>query len=98
MSLLMLNEKDPKVLQAMYRYRSEVFKEGSLTVREKELIAMVVSSMLKCEKCFDYHVEAAKAAGATGTDVLEALEVLTYMSGPSAMIWTDSIDRAVEDP
>ena len=96
MSLTMLNEKDPDVLKALYAYRSKVFRKGPLGVKEKELIALSISSVLKCEKCLEYHVEAARRAGATGGEILDALEVAMYMTGPSAMIWTDYIDEAVE--
>lgn len=96
MSLTMLNSKDPEVLRALYAYRRKVFREGALGTKEKELIAMAVSSVLKCEKCLEYHAEAAKQAGATGDEILDALEVAMYMTGPSAMIWTDLIDEIVE--
>lgn len=96
MTLEMLGKKDPAVLRALYTYRHEVFKEGELTVREKELIAMAVSAVLKCDTCFEYHAEAAKKAGATGKQILEAQEVAMYMSGPSAMIFPEKLDELAE--
>ena len=96
MTLEMLGNKDPKVLHALHTYRREVFKAGELSVREKELIAMALSTVLKCDTCFEYHAEAAKAAGATGRQILEAQEVAMYMSGPSAMIAPKCLDKMVE--
>ena len=96
MTLEMLGNKDPKVLKALYAYRREVFKDGELSLREKELIAMAISSVTKCDICFEFHAEAAKAAGATGKQILEAQEVAMYMSGPSAMIAPKELDRLVE--
>ena len=96
MTLEMLGNKDPKVLHALHTYRKEVFKAGELSVREKELIAMAISSVTKCDVCFEYHAEAAKAAGATGRQILEAQEVAMYMTGPSAMIAPKGLDRMVE--
>ncbi|MCK9323004.1 MAG: carboxymuconolactone decarboxylase family protein [Candidatus Methanomethylophilaceae archaeon] len=95
MSLIMLGERDPKVLQAMYKYRNEVFKNGAVSVREKELLAMALSSVAKCEKCFEYHADAAIQAGATPQEILEIQEVVMYMTGPSAMIWSEKIDEYV---
>ena len=95
MSLTMLNEKDPKVLKSMYAYRREVFRDGTLSTKEKELIALALSSVKQCEKCLTHHAEEAKKNGATEQEILEALEVAMYMSGPSAMIWTEEIDRIV---
>ncbi len=96
MSLTMLNKRDPEVLKSLYDYRRKVFKEGSLTVREKELIAFAVAGVTKCEKCLDYHADRAKKEGATGEDLLEVLEVVTYMTGPSGMIWSGKIDEIVK--
>lgn len=96
MSLVMLNEKDPDTLRALYAYRKEVFRKGALSIKEKELIAVAISAVIKCEKCLEYHAEAAKNAGATGDEILDALEVAMYLAGPSSMIWSDYIDKAVE--
>jgi len=92
----MLNERDPDTVRALYAYRKEVFREGPLDIKVKELIALAISSVLKCEKCLEYHVEAAKRVGATGDEILDALEVAMYMTGPSAMIWSPYIDEAVK--
>ena len=51
--------------------------------------------MKQCEKCLTHHAEEAKNNGATEQEILEALEVAMYMFGPSAMIWTEEIDRIV---
>ena len=95
MSLVMLNEKDPEVLKSLYAYRRAVFKDGALSSKEKELIALALSCISKCEKCLTHHSEEAKKYGATEEEILEAIEVAMYMSGPSAMIWTEEIDKIV---
>ena len=95
MSLVILNEKDPEVLKSMYAYRRQVFKDGALSAKEKELIALALSCVSKCEKCFTHHAEEARKQGATETEMLEAIEVAMYMTGPSAMIWTEEIDKII---
>ena len=97
MSLKMLGERDPEVLQSLYRYRRTIMKDGALSVKQKELIALALSSATKCDKCLTHHAEQAKAAGATNQEILETLEVVMYMVGPSAMIWSEEIDNVVTD-
>lgn len=97
MSLDLLGKKDPKVLQALYRYKNEVLKEGALTSREKELIATAIASTLRCEKCLEFHAGAALEQGATNREIMEAIEVAMYLTGPSAMIWSDRIDDYIDD-
>jgi hypothetical protein len=43
MSLELLAKQEPKIIQALYRLKSEVFKDGALTTKEKELIATALS-------------------------------------------------------
>lgn len=95
MSLVMLNEKDPEALRSLYAYRRVIFKDGALSAKEKELIALALSCTLKCEKCLTHHAEEAKKQGATEEEILEAIEVAMYMTGPSAMIWSEEIDKLV---
>ena len=96
MTLEMLNRNDPDVLKSLYAYRREVFKDGELSLREKELIALAVSITTKCETCFEYRAEAAMKAGATPRQILETEEVVMYMTGPAAMIWSKKIDQFSE--
>lgn len=96
MSLKKLNEKDHDALAALYDYRRKVFKEGKLSAKDKEIIAFAIANVTKCEKCLDYHAEAAKKLGATSDELFEALEVVMYMTGPSAMIWSEKIDEIVD--
>ena len=96
MSLVMLNKKDPEVLKSLYAFRRKVFKDGALSAKEKELIALALSCSIKCEKCFDHHAEEAKKCGATEDEMLEAIEVAMYLTGPSAMIWTENIDKVID--
>lgn len=95
MSLVMLNNEDPEVLKSLYAYRRAVFKDGALSLKEKELIAVALACVSKCDKCLSHHSEAAKKAGATGKEILEAIEVAMYMTGPDAMIWSEKIDEVV---
>ncbi|HUL39703.1 MAG TPA: carboxymuconolactone decarboxylase family protein [Methanomassiliicoccales archaeon] len=93
MSLDVLAKQQPSVVNALYRYKHEVFKEGSLTVKEKELIAVAISMVLKCDVCLEVHAGEAKKLGATTEDLREAMTVAMYLSGPTAMIWSPIIDK-----
>ena len=70
--------------------------EQGLSVKEKELIALALSSASKCSKCFTYHSDRAREEGASDKEILETMEVVAYMVGPSGLIWSDLIDEAVD--
>jgi AhpD family alkylhydroperoxidase len=62
----------------------KVMKDGALTVREKELIALGIGIAQRCEPCIRLHVEKCLQAGATKEQVLEAASVAVMMAGGPA--------------
>ncbi|MDD1769558.1 MAG: carboxymuconolactone decarboxylase family protein [Methanomassiliicoccales archaeon] len=96
MSLELIAKQQPPVINALYKYKHVVFKEGALTVREKELIATAVSCVLKCDTCVETHAKDAIKAGATKEELREAMIVAMYLSGPSAVIFSPMIDEMIK--
>lgn len=46
-----------------------------LDVRTKELIAVAASVVAKCQPCLDYHISAARKAGASESDMKTAVNI-----------------------
>jgi len=97
MSLEQIAERRPEVVRAMYKFKNEVFKDGELSFREKELMAVAITAVLKCDGCFDLHSKKAIEAGATKGQILESLMVAMYLAGPSAVVGMPSIDRTLSE-
>jgi AhpD family alkylhydroperoxidase len=91
MSLELITEQQPEVIRAMYRFKNEVFKDNQLTFKQKELIAVAVTAVLKCDECFRVHALNAMEAGATKDEIRESLTVAMYLAGPSAVVGMPSI-------
>ena len=75
---------------AVYRKFAELeevtFKDGALTTREKELIAVGISIVNSCEPCLEWHVRQALTAGASEDQVVEAIGVAMEMGiGPTTV-------------
>ncbi|MEM2943826.1 MAG: carboxymuconolactone decarboxylase family protein [Methanomassiliicoccales archaeon] len=96
MSLELLSKQKPEVIRALYRLKVEVFKNGALPTKVKELIAVAIACLLRSEICLETHIEAAVANGATREEVQEAMLVAMYLAGPSAVVWTDKIDEHID--
>jgi AhpD family alkylhydroperoxidase len=62
----------------------KVMKEGALSLREKELVALGISLAVRCEPCIEAHVEKCLKAGASREQILEAASVAVVMSGGPA--------------
>ena len=96
MSLELLAKQSPSVITAMYKYRHEVFKEGAMSVKEKELAAVAVSCVLKCDLCLETHAKEAIKNGATKDEIREAIVVAMYLAGPTAGIWSPIVDEFIK--
>jgi AhpD family alkylhydroperoxidase len=58
-----------------------VMKDGALSLREKELIALAIGIALRCDPCINLHVKKCLDAGATREQIIEAASVVTMMQG-----------------
>jgi len=97
MSLTLLAKQQPEAVTKLYKLRHEVFQDGALSSKEKELIAVSLSCVLKCDTCLETHAKLAKDLGATKDELREAMLVAMYLFGPSTMVWSTKIDEILED-
>ncbi len=71
-------------------------KDGALSVREKELIALAIGLSVRCSPCINLHVEKCLKAGATGEQILEAAGVAVMMQGGPSFTHVPEVIRAIE--
>ncbi|WP_019176777.1 carboxymuconolactone decarboxylase family protein [Methanomassiliicoccus luminyensis] len=93
MSLTLIAKQQPSSINALFRLRNEVFKDGALSAKEKEIMAVCVSCLLKCDQCLETHAKLAKDLGATVDELREAMLVAMYLAGPSSVIWSPKVDE-----
>lgn len=77
----------PEADRAFWTFKREIFDEGALDRKTKELIAVAVSSMLRCRHCTRSHIQAAFKAGASKAEVAEALAVLWLIGSGVQIVW-----------
>ena len=79
-----LMEGIPDSINSLFEFINATQKEGVLTVREKELIAIGVSIYTRCEDCIAVHAQKALQAGCTRAEILEAAAMgIIFGGGPS---------------
>lgn len=83
-------EINKEINQKYVDFYREVFKEGSLSWKMKELIALGVALGIRCEKCYKFHYNRALKAGAT-------LEEIREVIGVAEVVSTGSVRGIVED-
>ena len=80
-----MKELAPEPMAAFDALNAAVFKDGALTVKVKELIAVAVAVTTQCPYCSDAHVKKAKAAGATEAELTEATMVAAALRAGGAV-------------
>jgi len=77
---------DSKVYRAFLDMEAATYTDGALAKKHKELVAVGISVVMDCESCMQWHIEQAAQAGATQSEVLEAVEVGIEMGGGRATV------------
>ena len=73
-----------------------VMKDGALTLREKELIALAIGLAMRCEPCINLHTQKSLEAGATREQIMEAAEVAVVMQGGPTFTYLPKVVEALE--
>ncbi len=68
-----------------------VCAEGAVSSRTKELIAVALSVLSKCEPCVKLHVGQARAAGASEDEIREAIWMAILFGGAPTLMFYRSI-------
>ena len=59
----------------------QVYREGALPARTKELLGLVASLVLRCDDCISYHVLQCHDSGVSTAELEEALAVALVVGG-----------------
>lgn len=76
----------PEVMKGYGDMAEAALTDGELDGKTKELIALAISCIIRCDGCISLHTNAARRAGATREEVAEAVGVAVFMGGGPAVI------------
>jgi AhpD family alkylhydroperoxidase len=71
--------------------------DPKLDAKTRELIALDVSVSLRCDGCIVTHTDAAKRAGATQEEIMEALGVAIAINAGAALVYSARVMDAYEN-
>ncbi|WP_057914900.1 carboxymuconolactone decarboxylase family protein [Peribacillus muralis] len=78
-------EKMPDLAEKFNSFTEECFKEGLLTKKEKQLIALGISLYSQDEYCIIYHTKGCLDQGCSEQEILEAIGVTAAFGGGATM-------------
>jgi AhpD family alkylhydroperoxidase len=79
-----LRQLKPEMAKAFADFSQIVFKDGALSSKVKNLIAIGVAHTTQCPWCIEGHVKRAKELGATDEEIAEAVFVAMEMRAGAA--------------
>lgn len=80
-------------LKRFFNLDSQVYTDGALPSRTKELMGLVASAVLRCDDCITYHMIRCAEEGITDEEFFEAFNVILVVGGS---ITIPHVRRAVE--
>ena len=69
-----------------FEYYGKVFEEGTLTAREKSLIALAVSHTIQCPYCIDAYTGDGLQRGITKEEMMEAVNVAAAIRSGATLV------------
>jgi AhpD family alkylhydroperoxidase len=91
-SLRSLRDDTPDLIASFNALGEAAMRDGALSNKTKELIALALGVAEHCDGCLGFHARALVKLGATRLEVEEALAVAVYMGGgPSLMYAADAL-------
>lgn len=79
-----MKELAPEDFTAWLNLNNIVGREGAIPVKYRELIAIAVACTTQCPYCIEAHSKAAKAAGASRAEIVEAAFVAAALRAGGA--------------
>lgn len=69
------------VTKQFYSLDNQTYRSGALSLKNKELLGLVASFVLRCDDCIRYHLDRCFAEGVTDEELGEALDVGVIVGG-----------------
>lgn len=93
-----MEEKCPDVAASFFSLQDSImFKEGELSIKERQFIALGIAVSMGCEFCIYYHMAGAMESGATEKEIIEAASVALYMQGGPGLTYIKYVFDALEE-
>jgi AhpD family alkylhydroperoxidase len=74
-------EIDHLGIKRFFNLDTMAYKNGALPAKEKELLGLVASMVLRCNDCIDYHILQCVEAGWTDEELYDAFNVALVVGG-----------------
>ncbi|MCP0914526.1 MULTISPECIES: carboxymuconolactone decarboxylase family protein [Legionella] len=95
--LAKMRKELPEVMAGFSALSQAATKDGVLSKKTKELIAMALAVANHCPGCIGFHSQALVKYGATREELLETLGMAVYMGGGPSLMYAAEALQAFEE-
>ncbi len=88
----------PETEEAFRAFSKQVFADGALPAKTKQLIAVAVAHVTQCPYCIRSHTKVALSTGASEREIMEAIWVAAEMRAGGAYAHTIISLHAMAEP
>lgn len=74
-------EIDQPGIKRFFNLDTMAYKDGALSAKDKEMLGLVASMVLRCNDCIDYHIIQCVRAGWKDEEINEAFNVALVVGG-----------------
>lgn len=91
-----LRKRIPGTLSGFVQLHEESMKDGALSERQKELIALGIGISTRCDGCIAFHTREALEQGATSEEIADTIGVAIMMGGGPSLMYGALAFEALE--
>lgn len=74
-------DSDSLFFKRFFNLDTRVYEDGALSAREKEMLGLVSSMVLRCDDCIKYHLEKCFELGISKPQLMEIFSVANLVGG-----------------
>jgi AhpD family alkylhydroperoxidase len=92
-----LRKSQPDLMAAFSQLSSAGTKDGALSRKARECIALGIAVASRCDDCIGFHVQALVKLGTTRAELEDVLGTAVYMGGGPSLMYATHALRAFEE-
>jgi AhpD family alkylhydroperoxidase len=91
-----LGKANPDIMAGFRKLHEAAGSDGALNAKTKELIALAIGIVVRCDGCIAFHVHDALKAGASEEEIVDAIGVAIMMGGGPAVVYGSAALEALK--
>lgn len=91
-----LGKANPDIMAGFRMMHEAAGSDGALDAKTKELIALAIGIVVRCDGCIAFHVHDALKAGASKEEIVDSIGVAIMMGGGPAVVYGSAALEALK--